>query len=604
MRNQQKWVLGMVLAVAAIGGAAGCAEEALVRFAELRDGDYVGGEETTEIETDFKLRVVGAELYLDGQRVARAPLAPFSLVWDARPFEEKEHRLTLRVHLDDGGVAEETIRVTVDNTPPVIHDLSPEQVAETRVKLPVEDNLALDRVELESDLAPGELAIGKGEPPSVTWPAGCGPSRVTLVAFDRAGNSTERTFAVTATDGRDVDCDGHRSAAAGGDDCDDNRSWIFPGAPEIAEGFDFSCDGQVARRDGVDFDGDGVLSVSDGGDDCDDADPLVHGGLRRHQSLPLSREGVGQISWTEGDAVITNVGVILNRDGVIERITAQESRVSIIVTLATGANPSSLAADDQTVVFGRGNDVVLVNAITGAELGSFTTSGPVGRLSHYLFSDGVADLRVVTFQSGTKIWLATGPMQGPGAWTQRLITDAGEPLRARPVGMVEGGGVLTVALRTDSKIWEVTLDKDGRTSEAVVGAPILTVSAARVLSHQAFVGVRGENGTGVLQTWYGAAKARHELTFPKMIRSILLVGQGPDLWVQLEDRKTFLVRQEPALRVAQEFTPSPFGVWILEASYQALAVNGALYVESGSIPPSYRADDRENHRDSDCDGYR
>ncbi len=41
----------------------------------------------------------------------------------------------------------------------------------------------------------------------------------------------------------DLDGDGHLDEAAGGDDCDDNNSLVYPGAPEMCDDADQSCDG-------------------------------------------------------------------------------------------------------------------------------------------------------------------------------------------------------------------------------------------------------------------------------------------------------------------------------------------------------------------------
>jgi len=64
----------------------------------------------------------------------------------------------------------------------------------------------------------------------------------------------------------DLDGDGYLAC----EECNDNQVLVFPGAPEICDGFDSDCDG-VLPADEEDADSDGV-SICDG--DCDDMDGL------------------------------------------------------------------------------------------------------------------------------------------------------------------------------------------------------------------------------------------------------------------------------------------------------------------------------------------
>jgi len=88
---------------------------------------------------------------------------------------------------------------------------------------------------------------------------------------------TLHDFEVIAADAHDGDGDGFAEIDG---DCDDADGSIFPDAPEIVDGIDNNCDGQIDEgTDSVDDDGDGFTEL-DG--DCDDADGSIFPGAMEY----------------------------------------------------------------------------------------------------------------------------------------------------------------------------------------------------------------------------------------------------------------------------------------------------------------------------------
>jgi hypothetical protein len=79
------------------------------------------------------------------------------------------------------------------------------------------------------------------------------------------------------TDEVDLDGDGRRPVACGGDDCDDLNPLVHPGQPEICgDGVDNDCNGTPEDRDA---DRDGVVAAACGGADCNDDSAAARPGL-------------------------------------------------------------------------------------------------------------------------------------------------------------------------------------------------------------------------------------------------------------------------------------------------------------------------------------
>ncbi len=77
-------------------------------------------------------------------------------------------------------------------------------------------------------------------------------------------------------DNVDVDGDGFLAFCSGGLDCDDSNPDKFPGNPEVCDGDDNDCNGQIDDGLTFDIDGDGATSIgscSGTANDCDDNEP-------------------------------------------------------------------------------------------------------------------------------------------------------------------------------------------------------------------------------------------------------------------------------------------------------------------------------------------
>jgi hypothetical protein len=133
-------------------------------------------------------------------------------------------------------------------------------------------------------------------------------------------------------DGDDEDCDGDvdegfDSDADGftacGGDCDDGDPSAFPGAVEACDGLDWDCDGSLvdefADDDGdalpncidPDIDGDGFAGAAD---DCDDEDPTVHPGAEEACDL-VDADCDGSLVDEDEDADADGLPDCLDQDG-------------------------------------------------------------------------------------------------------------------------------------------------------------------------------------------------------------------------------------------------------------------------------------------------
>lgn len=579
--------------------AVGCSQGSQrVQITDISDGTYLRGSQVATLDVhDARDAVMRSELYLDGLRVAADDFAPFELGWDTREFADGAHDLTARVYFADGNYDEGAVAILIDNTPPSVDAVPTTAVGNTAFAVTLSDNLKVARLEVSRDV-PGEPPIILTEPPfTFPWAWGCGTSTLHVRVFDAAGSDASVTADVTATDAFDLDCDGFRSVAEGGTDCDDFTAAIHPGAPEPPEGFDLDCDGVVASLAGVDSDGDGVPSFADGGSDCDDTDPAIHGDFFQFAHIPVTVGGV-QLTWNPGEAVL-EAGpnfwrLYLDRDGAITMYSPGPGADAVADPIATGANASSLSVYAGVVAYGRGSDIVIVqrNLGTWEQVGVIHASAPVGKLFVDTASNGVA---YAVFQAGTDLWFASSA--DAKTWTIEHIDDAHEPLIDNPSGYafppLPLGGMF--AFRTAHAV--LTYGRGPgqpfrRQSLRPAGEVITAVS------HDAATVIAVENGAG--STVYLEVSDQPVLTLATRVTGLSV--HYPSLFVQTEgsDRvEVYLLSGTPRPPVHVQSLPgiAPFDV----TAFDGFAGNGTVHVlGAGSVAAP--ADLPTDHVDRNCDG--
>ncbi|MCO4769768.1 MAG: hypothetical protein KDA24_07025 [Deltaproteobacteria bacterium] len=117
----------------------------------------------------------------------------------------------------------------------------------------------------------GELSAASAAETTWTAPEVAQLVRLDLTVADADDRSVSIGFDLVVGAGIDHDGDGYTVRQG---DCDDTNSAVYPGAPDVQDGFDNDCDGELDEGSPEsDDDGDGFADLEG---DCDDADPAVY----------------------------------------------------------------------------------------------------------------------------------------------------------------------------------------------------------------------------------------------------------------------------------------------------------------------------------------
>lgn len=263
---------------------------------------------TTESSVDFLASVADEETAptalrvswtsdLDGDLHADSPDEDGDASFGAESLSIGSHTITATVIDTDGGSAVATTLLSVlePGESPVVALLSPSNdedeqgVAGEPLQLEavVEDaDDMLQDLTVDFEIISDDQSAGCSDEPDEDGVAACevtleeGLVLVRVTATDplgQTGTDERRDFRIVSADEHDGDDDGYNENDG---DCDDDDSTVHPDAPEIVDGLDNNCNGEIDENtDTSDDDGDGLTEL-DG--DCDDEDDTIFTGATEY----------------------------------------------------------------------------------------------------------------------------------------------------------------------------------------------------------------------------------------------------------------------------------------------------------------------------------
>ncbi len=167
------------------------------------DGAIVSRVVTISTAVENQSGVVKVEFYVDGSLVFTDTKAPYEYEWNTIAYTDGAHTIKIRAYDTFSSMAEESIGIIVDNTPPSIDIISPTSVLATTntstvsVEWSTMDKVGVSVVKVfVNGKVVGEYNRAAG---SATVELASGENIILILAVDKAGNHASKEVHVTFT---------------------------------------------------------------------------------------------------------------------------------------------------------------------------------------------------------------------------------------------------------------------------------------------------------------------------------------------------------------------------------------------------------------------